>query len=258
MSSMKAMHSRPQGKNISSKPEPLCKKCEKKTFRPEVEVTVDGITAHGLRDSGADNIYVKSHLVRQSDYTGKVTEVEMADFGFRAAYPTAVVQLSSPFVQGKFIAVVVDKMRPEVCIGNYAQRGDSKWIPVPIFPRRRLLGTVTTKTDAKKVPETRVAVPEIPDSGVTSRVGVQKQEVSTDQPSEISPATCVPHYRPIPTQQQPVPHAQQAFGKEYLEREVDYRRSRRRRRRKRRRSRLHREQLQPYPSDSSRKGECRS
>ena len=140
----------PTSKDWTDPSSVLCGKCEKKPFHSEGPLTVNGQKAWGLRDSGADLLFVKPHLVNESDYTGDHVEAEMADVVFKKHYPTAYVNVVTPFMEGRFLAVVVDSIRPDVYIGNFVLNQDKSWVTLSAHPKRKLVTSVKSATRKKR------------------------------------------------------------------------------------------------------------
>lgn len=144
------------GRHGISEAATLCEDCEGKSFQPECISFIGGKRAQSLRDTGADNVFVRSDFVKPEDYTGDTRDAEMADYGFKRNYPVAVVDIDSPFVQGRLLAIVVEHIRPDIFIGNSAQREDGEWIEIPVFPQKNRLQAVTTRAQQRQDTTTKV------------------------------------------------------------------------------------------------------
>ncbi|XP_070191645.1 uncharacterized protein [Littorina saxatilis] len=134
----------------SSEPsEPLCKDCEKIPFRPMGRCKVNGRDAISLRDSGADKTMVKAAFVRPEDYTSGTVHVEFADLDCTKTYPLAWVDVESPYICERILAIVNDNIRPDIFLGNLAQLTSGDWVEVSMYPRRALCAAVTTRAQAE-------------------------------------------------------------------------------------------------------------
>ncbi|XP_070173431.1 uncharacterized protein [Littorina saxatilis] len=134
----------------SSEPsEPLCKDCEKIPFRPMGRCKVNGRDAISLRDSGADKTMVKAAFVRPEDYTNGTVHVEFADLDCTKTYPLAWVDVESPYICERILAIVNDNIRPDIFLGNLAQLTSGDWVEISMYPRRALCAAVTTRAQAE-------------------------------------------------------------------------------------------------------------
>ncbi|KAK7091113.1 hypothetical protein V1264_008842 [Littorina saxatilis] len=167
----------------SSEPsEPLCKDCEKIPFRPMGRCKVNGRDAISLRDSGADKTMVKAAFVRPEDYTNGTVHVEFADLDCTKTYPLAWVDVESPYICERILAIVNDNIRPDIFLGNLAQLTSGDWVEISMYPRRALCAAVTTRAQAEAVarPVKPVVVVQIEGLQVTpDQLKVLQQEDET-------------------------------------------------------------------------------
>ena len=149
-------------------PSVLCADCEKKPYEPIVEAIVNDtlVTAH--RDTGANQIYVRKDLVKKADYTGRTVEAEMGDTEFAGHYPTAWIELKSPFFHGKVLAVVMEHLRVGVYIGDKTQLYNGDIIKIPVYAKKEFLLSVQTRAQAKNkdIPR-QVEVPNVEGLNIT-------------------------------------------------------------------------------------------
>jgi hypothetical protein len=132
-----------------TKLEPLCGACEDITFQRNLQVRVNGILCSALRDTGADDICVKSKFVNPSDYIpGATEEVRMAIVKVSGIFPRAVIDLDSPFIKGRVQCIVIDDMGPDIFIGENAVRENGACERLPAYPKKSLL--VVTRGQARK------------------------------------------------------------------------------------------------------------
>nr|KAG5702560.1 hypothetical protein BaRGS_003720 [Batillaria attramentaria] len=149
-----------------SSPPVLCRDCEKQTFQPVVPAKVNGFSVQALRDTGADVIAVSASRVKDSDRTGRFINMVLANTRHTDLYPTAFVDLESPFVQGRVEAVVIDDACHDVIIGNTATFVDGETAPVPVYARREFVSAVQTRAQARKEQETEKPVPVVQTCGL--------------------------------------------------------------------------------------------
>ncbi|GFS18753.1 hypothetical protein ElyMa_005014900 [Elysia marginata] len=79
--------------------------------------TVNGISCNLLRDSGCDTIAVSRSLVPPASFTGRSLRVRTFCCRERS-FPTAVVDLKSPYFSGGVEACVLDNPVADVILGN--------------------------------------------------------------------------------------------------------------------------------------------
>ncbi|KAK7480042.1 hypothetical protein BaRGS_00028679 [Batillaria attramentaria] len=149
-----------------SSPPVLCSDCEKQTFQPVVPAKVNGFSVQALRDTGADVIAVSASRVKDSDRTGRFINMVLANTRHTDLYPTAFVDLESPFVQGRVEAVVIDDACHDVIIGNTATFVDGETAPVPVYARREFVSAVQTRAQARKEQEIEKPVPVVQTCGL--------------------------------------------------------------------------------------------
>eukprot|EP00745_Piridium_sociabile_P018041 TRINITY_DN2685_c0_g1_i9.p2 TRINITY_DN2685_c0_g1~~TRINITY_DN2685_c0_g1_i9.p2 ORF type:complete len:385 (-),score=52.20 TRINITY_DN2685_c0_g1_i9:3104-4258(-) len=73
----------------------LCGPCALKPYNPRVEVIVNGTRVTGLRDTGASQIVVAKKLVPVCAYTGKTTNIMLADAERKHDIPCAIIELKT-------------------------------------------------------------------------------------------------------------------------------------------------------------------
>jgi hypothetical protein len=76
-----------------------------------------GLVPNVFRDSGCTTVCVKADLVHPDQYTGKSEACVLID-GVVKCYPTAVVEIDSPFYKGKAKALCMEKPLHDLIIGN--------------------------------------------------------------------------------------------------------------------------------------------
>ena len=138
-------------KDVMNAPTSLCTECAAKPFTPRCKVTVNGIEADAVRDTGASYCVVAKHLVRPEDYTGEVVPVVLAQSRCQYSLPVAMVYLVTPFVEGRMMVLVMEEPNEEVLVGNWYQRflGDEKQ-PIPVYATPVQINAVKTRAQLKR------------------------------------------------------------------------------------------------------------
>ncbi|KAL5019661.1 hypothetical protein ScPMuIL_002553, partial [Solemya velum] len=101
-----------------------------------------------LRDTGSSTVFVNSKLVGKDNETGRVREILLAD-GTRRKCQEVLVDIGTPFISGKVVALVLDTPFADIIVGNYV----NKFIPREIRDVAMVGDTrqVNTQTDPAKV-----------------------------------------------------------------------------------------------------------
>ncbi|KAL8619758.1 hypothetical protein ACOMHN_025844 [Nucella lapillus] len=118
-------------------------------YNPRAVVVVNGISVVGLRDTGASQTVVAKRLVHEGAYTGETTAIALADAARRTELPVAIVEIQSPFIQGRMKVLVMEEPIVDVLIGNYCRRADGTVTEVPVYPVSQV-AAVTTRAQANK------------------------------------------------------------------------------------------------------------
>ena len=137
----------------------LCLSCSKKDYTPVCEVTVNGVSATGLRDTGAACTVVAEHLVPQECYVEGTMRVVLAKSRCHYRLPMAVVDMDSPFYKGKLLVLVMKEPVEQVLIGNRGQcypNGPS--FKLPVYADRSL-GAAQARAQARRANGTREVLP---------------------------------------------------------------------------------------------------
>ncbi|KAL5017538.1 hypothetical protein ScPMuIL_007127, partial [Solemya velum] len=92
-----------------------------------------------LRDTGSSTVFVNSKLVGKDNETGRVKEILLAD-GTRRKCQEVLVDIGTPFISGKVVALVLDTPSADIIVGNYV----NKFIP-------REIGDVAMVGDTRQV-----------------------------------------------------------------------------------------------------------
>ncbi|KAL8606779.1 hypothetical protein ACOMHN_049608 [Nucella lapillus] len=160
----------------------LCGPCSKKSYSPNCVVSVNGSPVKGLRDTGSGFTVVAERLVPAGAYTGEAVNVVLAESRHTSKLAVAVVEIDSPFLRGQIEVLVMKQPVVEVLIGNYAKRrGESTWVPVPVYADRELIAPVQTR--AQKVRATG----QLPDLSVkTNIMGTTRDRLIELQQSDES------------------------------------------------------------------------
>ncbi|XP_070184343.1 uncharacterized protein [Littorina saxatilis] len=138
--------------------EPLCDQCEKINWRRDLQVRVDGKVVGAMRDTGADDLYIRPEHVSKDNYLGTTEKVVLADLKIQGEYPRALVDLDSPFVKGLVQCVVIKDLGVDVFIGDRLRFADgSPMDNVPVYPKKGLLAV--TRAQAKKEAQPHEPVP---------------------------------------------------------------------------------------------------
>ncbi|KAL8574595.1 hypothetical protein ACOMHN_061595 [Nucella lapillus] len=156
---------------------PLCGPYAARPYNPRAVVVVNGISVVGLRDTGASQTVVAKRLVHEGAYTGETTAIALADAARRTELPVAIVEIQSPFIQGRMKVLVMEEPIVDVLIGNYCRRANGTVTEVPVYPVSQV-AAVTTRAQANKgtqgSPPLKIAGIEI---GVTpEELGVLQRE----------------------------------------------------------------------------------
>ena len=88
-----------------------------KAKMPVAEGKLGGSPVKVLRDTGCSTIVVKRGLIADDKLTGKVVVCVMID-GTARRYPTAIVEIESPFLSGTVEAVCMDRPLYDLVVGN--------------------------------------------------------------------------------------------------------------------------------------------
>ena len=160
---------------------PLCRECEDQEYDPVVQVQLNGRSAVGLRDTGANTIMVVRDLVPEEDLTSRMVTIALADPRQQMSVPTALVVLDSPFVKGRVEALVMESLCQDVIIGNVATFSNGESVPVPVYPKRELLQAVQTRGQARRVNEkSQIPVTQVSGLDVTPQelADLQKEDAT--------------------------------------------------------------------------------
>ena len=87
------------------------------TLNPCCKGTINGITTDILRDTGCSTVVVKSNLVKSEQMTGE-TELCVLIDGAAKRFPTAMVELDTPYYTGTTKALCMESPIQDVIIGN--------------------------------------------------------------------------------------------------------------------------------------------
>ena len=87
------------------------------TLNPCCQGTINGITTDILRDTGCSTVVVKSGLVKPEQMTGE-TELCVLIDGAAKRFPTAMVELDTPYYTGTTKALCMESPIQDVIIGN--------------------------------------------------------------------------------------------------------------------------------------------
>ncbi|XP_065928583.1 uncharacterized protein [Magallana gigas] len=112
--------------------------------------TVNGKSASVLRDTGCTAILVSDRFVSDDDKTGVTSDVTLAN-GSSQRCPEIWIQVDTPYVKGKVVALVMNSPFADLIVGNFT-RVD---IPVerstsPVKPDDEMCQAVETRASAKK------------------------------------------------------------------------------------------------------------
>ncbi|KAK7113091.1 uncharacterized protein [Littorina saxatilis] len=113
----------------------LCKSCEKKDFKEEVFIKLDGRIVKALRDSGCSGIMVSADLIPEERYLAKKKETTLAEKKTRKLCPTAVAHIDCPYFDAKTEVVILEDPIYPVLIGKWYGVGQNKR-KTPLFPVR--------------------------------------------------------------------------------------------------------------------------
>ncbi|KAL5007617.1 hypothetical protein ScPMuIL_016423, partial [Solemya velum] len=131
-----------------------------------------------LRDTGSSTVFVNSKLVGKDNETGRVREILLAD-GTRRKCQEVLVDIGTPFISGKVVALVLDTPFADIIVGNYV----NKFIP-------REIGDVAMVGDTRQV-NTQTD----PVAGNCSGTGVDLDIEKCDVESEIQQIVVPKPYR---------------------------------------------------------------
>jgi hypothetical protein len=124
----------------------LCNQCAKKQFIPRCHMMVNGQPVEGIRDTGSEQTVVARKLVSADAYTGRQVDVVLADSCSRYTLLEAVIELESPFLQGRIRVLVMERPTDDILIGNHIQReGSLESEEVPVFAVDTGISAVTTR-----------------------------------------------------------------------------------------------------------------
>ena len=163
-----AVHSSPRKDkpSVLSVENALCNVCEAKDPHLVGPAFVNGHEVQYLRDTGADDVCVSPKLVSKKDYTGESKLVELADRNVKRHYPTAMVEIDSPFLRGRVRAIVIPDLYPDVFIGNNAEYESGEWTKVSVYPLRSLLALVVTRAAEKRDKSLHKTIPVVKVDGL--------------------------------------------------------------------------------------------
>ena len=161
----------------------LCKDCAGLEYDPTCVVNVNGVEVVGLRDTGATHCVVAEDYVKETDYTGQLTELTTVS-GEVYTVPIAEVDISSPFVYGRVAVVVMKQPDQPVLIGNSVM---SHWgeepIRVPVYANPTYVMQVRTRAQVKKdkMPTEKLPVSQVVMSVTTDKlIQLQKEDPTLD------------------------------------------------------------------------------
>lgn len=102
-----------------------------------------------LRDTGSSTVFVNSNLVVQDDRTGNIKEITLAN-GSRRQCPEVIIDIHTPFISGKVLALVLDTPFADIIGGNYV----NTFIPKQTECENPTVNSITeVSTDNKVVQE---------------------------------------------------------------------------------------------------------
>ena len=104
------------------------------SFCPTMGAYVNESAVVALRDTSADTILVDSRLVRASDRTRRTVTVCSVDPGWEKEAEIAIIDVHSPWLQGRVEAVVLERSTQDLIVGNCAKFSDGKKSRVPLLP----------------------------------------------------------------------------------------------------------------------------
>ena len=128
----------------------LCAECTQIPFSPECTVVVEGVEAKAIRDTGASITIVDRGLVPESCKTGQYLEVMLAASTERQRLPLALVQLNTPYFEGKAEVALMEKPVYPVLLGNYRRAESGQIFPVPVYAVMGMSAAVQTREGAKR------------------------------------------------------------------------------------------------------------
>ena len=120
---------------------------------------VNGISIPNvLRDSGCTTVCVKADLVQPEQYTGQSEACVLID-GVVKCYPTAIIEIDSPFYKGKAKALCMEKPLHDLIIGNI----DGAKLPMDIdFADAEVDGTILSKQALNQMQDKKISTEKVP------------------------------------------------------------------------------------------------
>ena len=106
-----------------------------------------------LRDTGAEMGAVAAKWVRPQDMTGRTVEINPVDHSKTDKYPTAWVEVDTPLLKATVELIVVERMGPDLILGNWAKVrwSEEELVPVPLFAQEKpKVIAVQTRAQVKK------------------------------------------------------------------------------------------------------------
>lgn len=128
----------------------LCAECTQIPFSPECTVVVEGVESKAIRDTGASITIVDRGLVPESCKTGQFLEVMLAASTERQRLPLALVQMNTPYFQGKAEVALMEKPVYPVLVGNYRKSESGQVFSVPVYAVMEMSAAVQTREGAKR------------------------------------------------------------------------------------------------------------
>ena len=160
----------------SSEPARLCKNCASKPVVPEVKARVNGQRVIALRDTGADLVVVSRALVKDSDFLGRTQRLSLADPTKMITCPMAMIDVESPFLNGRVEAAVADSLGHGLVIGNDVTYADGVRAQVPVYATKRSSRARKTCAQVSRVKDekgtNKVSVPKTLRTGVLKLAGM--------------------------------------------------------------------------------------
>ncbi|XP_059158115.1 uncharacterized protein LOC131942318 [Physella acuta] len=125
---------------------------------PSFQCRVNGQVVNAIRDTGCSTLAVKSSVVHPNQYTGKHIPVQGFD-GKISLHPTVRIDVHTPYISGRYAAVVFNKGPYDLIIGNVIDnqtlpQGDiDKWLQTEIVQ----LVETRAQTAAKVIEESKAS-----------------------------------------------------------------------------------------------------